>query len=515
MTDDPNATGGRPDDRPFERHGDIPPESGAAVPPQADPGTVVGSDWEDTQAYTPVPEPRPAWESRSWNERSAEGWQARPAGPAQDDTPPQSVNRIDQPVWGAPAPQRPWSSDPRSAWTAPAARVVSGPVREPRRSSTFGPVIAASLLAAVLASGGTYLALDASGAFDRRATGTQPPSGVSTNTNNQPVTIDESSAVIDAAAKVSPAVVRITVQGAETDPLGGEIPREGVGSGVIYDSRGWILTNRHVVADSETLTVELKDGRELEGRVYGIDTLTDLAIVRIEGTDLPSAPVGDSSSLQVGQLVIAIGSPLGTYSNTVTSGIVSATGRTITVDDGDILRNLIQTDAAINPGNSGGPLLDAVGNVIGINTAVARDSNGIGFAIPINIARPIMQQALAGAELARPFIGINFVMLDRQLVEDHGVGVEQGAWVRNLDPQTGEPSDDNAIRAGGPAEAAGVETGDIIVSIEGVTIDTEHPLDAVLSQFAPGQTVALAVIRDGTRQVIPVQLGTRPPDLEP
>jgi S1-C subfamily serine protease len=284
---------------------------------------------------------------------------------------------------------------------------------------------------------------------------------------------------------------------------------------VIYDNRGWILTNRHVVADSETLLVELKDGRDFEGTVYGIDTLTDLAIVKIEGADLPVAPVGDSSELRVGQLTIAIGSPLGTYSNTVTSGIVSATGRTITVEDGTVLRNLIQTDAAINPGNSGGPLLDAIGNVIGINTAVARDSNGIGFAIPINIARPIMQQALAGEELARPFIGIQFVMLDRQYVEDHDLTVDQGAWVRTIDPQTGELTDAEAVRSDGPARAAGVETYDIIVAIEGVTIDEEHPLDAVLSQFAPGQTVNLTIVRDGSRQVLPVQLGTRPPDLEP
>jgi S1-C subfamily serine protease len=180
-----------------------------------------------------------------------------------------------------------------------------------------------------------------------------------------------------------------------------------------------------------------------------------------------------------------------------------------------VLRNLIQTDAAINPGNSGGPLLDAAGNVIGINTAVARDSNGIGFAIPINIARPIMQQALAGEELARPFIGIQFVTLDRQSVEDNNLEVDEGAWVRILDPQTGRATSENAIRAGGPAEAAGIETDDVIVAIEGVAIDQEHPLDAVLSQFAPGQTVELTVIRDGVTRSIPVQLGTRPQDLEP
>ena len=142
--------------------------------------------------------------------------------------------------------------------------------------------------------------------------------------------------------------------------------------GVIFDSNGWILTNHHVVEGGEKFDVELKDGRVLSGTVYGIDTLTDLAIVKVDATGLPTAAIGESDALKVGQLVVAIGSPLGTYSNSVTSGIVSAKGRSITTDSNESLTNLIQTDAAINPGNSGGPLLDAGGNVIGINTAIAQ-----------------------------------------------------------------------------------------------------------------------------------------------
>ena len=187
------------------------------------------------------------------------------------------------------------------------------------------------------------------------------------------------------------------------------MPEQGIGSGVIFDPNGWILTNKHVVTGSDELTVKLKDGREFAGTVYGVDTLTDLAIVKVEGKDLPSAKIGDSGTIRVGQLAIAIGSPLGTYTNTVTAGIVSALGRSIDVESGRI-NNLIQTDTAINPGNSGGPLLDATGAVIGINTAVARTAEGIGFAIPINIAKPIMQQALAGKELERPWIGIRYTL---------------------------------------------------------------------------------------------------------
>ena len=422
-------------------------------------------DWEESRAYSPAPEPWPAW--------------------TRADAPP-----VRDPV----------------------ARPAVVPVEPHRRSPGVGTVVLASLISAVLASGGTFLALDAAGVLDRTATPSSVGNGSTVGTN-QPLKLSESSAIIAAAAKVGPAVVRIVVEGTDPTVIGGVIP-EGVGSGVIYDSRGWILTNRHVVTDSTSLVVELKDGREFDGRVYGIDTLTDLAIVKIEATELPTAPIGDSGELQVGQLTIAIGSPLGTYSNTVTSGIVSATGRRIQVEDGTIITNLIQTDAAINPGNSGGPLIDAIGNVIGINTAVARDSNGIGFAIPINIARPIMQQALAGTELARPYIGIKFMPIDTQLALDLRLPVSAGALVRVLDADN-QPTGEAAVIANGPGAQAGIVEGDIITAIEGVTIDTEHPLDAVLSQFAPGQTVSLAIIRGNNRELVSVMLGTRPPNLQP
>jgi S1-C subfamily serine protease len=419
-------------------------------------------EWEETRVYSPVPEPRPAW--------------------TQADAPP-----LRDPV------------------SRPAVVAV-----EPRRRTPgVGTVVLASLISATLASGGTFLALDAAGVLDRPATPSSVGNGNTVGTG-QSVTLEESSAIIDAAAKVGPAVVRIVVAGTDASAIGGVIP-EGVGSGVIYDSRGWILTNRHVVANSRSLVVELKDGREFDGSVYGIDTLTDLAIVKIEATDLPAAPIGDSGELRVGQLTIAIGSPLGTYSNTVTSGIVSATGRRIQVQDGSFITNLIQTDAAINPGNSGGPLIDSIGNVIGINTAVALDSNGIGFAIPINIARPIMQQALAGATLSRPYIGIRFMPIDAQLASDLKLPVAAGALVRVLNADN-QPTGEDAVIANGPGAQGGIREGDVVVGIEGVTIDTEHPLDAVLSQFAPGQTVTVALVRGTGRLTVSVMLGTRPPN---
>lgn len=422
----------------------------------------------DSASYTPAPEPRSEWTQARWQ-----------------DPAPTPARTPEHWFESAPAPR---------VTTAPQARRIG-----------IGTVLAASLLSAVLASGGTFAALSASGALDRPA----PTGGANADPAivRQPVTIEESSAIVDVASRASPAVVRIRltpIADAETaEPCVGEV----CGSGVIFDANGWILTNRHVVAGSDTLTVELKDGTRYEGKVYGVDTLTDLAIVKVEATGLPAATIGNSDDLRVGQLVVAIGSPLGTFTNTVTSGIVSATGREI-VTDGGRLDNLIQTDAAINPGNSGGPLLDASGSVIGINTAIARDSNGIGFSIPINIARPLMAQAVAGKELQRPYIGIRYQTIDAHLAKKHSLPVGDGAWINPVDDSTGP-----GVVAGSPAARAGIQVGDIIVAIEDVPIDTEHPLNAVLSQFAPGDTVAVRILRGGETITVRVTLGVRPSDL--
>ncbi|MHB8893027.1 MAG: S1C family serine protease [Candidatus Limnocylindrales bacterium] len=366
-------------------------------------------------------------------------------------------------------------------------------------------MIAASLLSAILASGGTVLILDQTGALDRPIAASTTGNGQQAN-SQQPVSIDESSAVIDAAAKVGPAVVKITVAGQSSDPFG-NLPTEGIGSGLIYDASGWILTNRHVVSGADTLVVELKDGRRFDGRVYGIDTLTDLAIVKVDAAGLPTAPIGKSDGLKIGQLVVAIGSPLGTYSFSVTSGIVSGKGRDIQVDDGTRISNLIQTDAAINPGNSGGPLVDAAGSVVGVNTAVATDSSGIGFAIPIDIARPIMEQAVRGEALSRPWIGIRFESINLQVKEDRSLTVDNGALVTN------SGGSDAAVVADSPAAKAGIQDGDIILALNGIRIDQEHPLNVLLVQFSPRDTIELDILRAGTSMKVNVTLGTRPGDL--
>jgi S1-C subfamily serine protease len=195
----------------------------------------------------------------------------------------------------------------------------------------------------------------------------------------------------------------------------------------------------------------------------------------------------------------------------VTTGIISATGRTVQLSTTLRLTNLIQTDAAINPGNSGGPLLDAAGDVVGINTAVERDSTGIGFAIPIDIARPIMRQALMGEPLARPYLGIRYQQIDLKLKTEKSLSVDHGALIGPATDASGATLP--AITPSSPAEAAGLKDGDIVLTIEDQTIDSEHPLDAILTSFAPGQTVTMKVLRGTDELTIKVTLGTRPNDL--
>jgi S1-C subfamily serine protease len=431
-------------------------------------------------------------------------------------TPPAEPAR---PQWAAPPPE----AVTPSHWIEPVA--VPPPASAPtaaeggRRSSIVGPLLAVALIAAILTSAGELLVLQAAGVF--------APDAVPAAVTGQPVgqttvQLNEESAVIRAAAAVSPAIVTITshtagTTGSNSDPGTGNndpftLPETGIGSGIIYDPAGWILTNRHVVSGSDAVTVKLKDGREFQGSTYGIDTLTDLAIVKIEGSDLPVAPLGDSTKLEIGQLAIAIGSPLGDFENSVTTGVVSATGRTIQVTDEATgqprrLRNLIQTDAAINPGNSGGALVDSLGQVIGVNTAVAGSAQGIGFAIPIEIAKPLLKQATAGQPLSRPYIGISYQSVDPTLKRTANLPIDYGAWIS---PTSGA----SGISAGSPAQQAGLKDDDIITAIEGQRIDVGHPLEDVLVRYRPGDTITLTVLRDGSMVDVKVTLGTRPSGLE-
>jgi S1-C subfamily serine protease len=395
---------------------------------------------------------------------------------------------------------QPAGSTPERWFEPPQAAAPQGEHRPSTSRGLVGALLATSLVGAVLGGGGTFLVLRETGAFDASVASANPAGAINVSVQS------ESSAIIAAVSKVGPSVVTVVARQAT-----GEID----GSGIVYDGAGWILTNKHVVAGATAIDVRLKDGRDFTGTLYGVDTLTDLAIVKIAGASgLSPAPIGTSSGLQVGQLAIAIGSPLGVdYSNSVTTGIVSALGRDITVTSdsglagGTNLHGLIQTDAAISAGNSGGPLVDDSGRVIGVTTTMANTAQGIGFAIPIDIAKPIMQQALAGTKLSRPFIGISYIALDASFAAKNNLALDHGAWVHKEDANGNSVE---AVVADGPAARAGIKTGDIITAIEGQQIDATHPLEDMLVQYAPGRTVSIELFRGGQYQTLRVTLGTRP-----
>lgn len=450
----------RPDDADQTRRHDLPASEPASEP-------VIEPLAPIVERYTPQPEPRSDWSRR-------------------DD------------VAATPTQERWYEPAPQTAPVATTATAASGP-----RNGT-GTIVAAALLSAVLASGGTLLALGATGALDRDEP-TQTSATGQTVGSARPVTIDESSATIDVAATVSPAVVRITT--GDLTPDLGVIPSTGVGSGVIYDSDGWILTNRHVVEGSDEMQVELNDGQVLSGTVYGIDTLTDLAIVKVEATDLPTAAVGSSGALKVGQLVIAIGSPLGTYSNSVTSGIVSATGRSITTDDGQNLNNLIQTDAAINPGNSGGPLLDSAGHLIGVNTQIASPSGasaGVGFAIPVDEVNWVVPELIQHGRLRRPTLGVQLAdpSIEQRLKID-------GALI--LAVIGGSGAAEAGLRPTTQNRLGNITYGDIIIAIDGQPVRSSADVPLALERRQPGETVKLKIRRGRAEQEVSVKLAAPAP----
>ena len=394
----------------------------------------------------------------------------------------------------APIPARSdsWSSAP--AWSTRRSLPTEPPEPPPARRPRLAGFVAIALAAGLVSGSLSGLAVVNLVGIEQPGTTTLPP-----GENVSQVTLEETSAVINAVASVAPAVVTI-VAGQAT---GGS----GTGSGFIFDPDGWILTNRHVAAGAESLTVTLADSRIFEATLIGTDTLTDLAIIKIDASDLPTAPIGASAALEVGQLAIAIGYPLGEYRDTVTTGVVSGLGRQIRASDGtssEDLNHLIQTDAAINPGNSGGPLVNSVGQVIGINTAVATSAQGIGFAIPIDFAKPIMALALGGEELARPWVGVYYTMITLQIAAELDLSVEEGALI-----DTG-PNGAPAVFAGSPGEAAGLQAGDIIIALGGRRVEEGHDLATLLLPYRPGDVVALTVLRGGEELEIEVTLGTLP-----
>ncbi len=292
----------------------------------------------------------------------------------------------------------------------------------------------------------------------------------------------------------------------------------GGGSGFIVTSDGLVVTNRHVVNDPKAdYTVILSDGRELKGEVIGKDTLNDLAVIQIKSKDgaqkvssLPVLEFGDSDVLRVGQRVLAVGNALGEYQNTVTAGIISATGRHITASDragaAESLSGLLQTDAAINPGNSGGPLVNMKGQVIGVNVAIAASANNIGFAIPFNDVRPVIESVQKHGKVIRPFIGVRYqILTDDKAKELQLQGVTDGALLVG-DEGKGE----FAVIPGGPGDKAGLKKGDVILEVDGKKITQDYSLQHSIRNKNPGDKVTLKVWTSGKTVEKTLTLGETP-----
>jgi S1-C subfamily serine protease len=285
---------------------------------------------------------------------------------------------------------------------------------------------------------------------------------------------------------------------------------QGTGSGFILSASGQILTNAHVVEGAKTVQVTLRDGREFEGKVVGIDSVTDVAVVKIDAINLPAVQIGSTQNLAPGQWAIAIGNPLG-LDNTVTAGIISALGRSSNqVGIPDKRVQFIQTDAAINPGNSGGPLLNDRGEVIGMNTAIRANAQGLGFAIPIETAKHIADQLFATGQVQHPFLGIQMVELSPEMVDR--MNQEQQLNIQ-IDAD-GEPGVlIVGVMPNSPASAAGLEVGDVIRAIEGEPVDSPPDVQSRVEASKIGDTLNLDIHRDGRDQTIGVKPAAMPPDL--
>lgn len=323
------------------------------------------------------------------------------------------------------------------------------------------------------------------------------------------VLVQESSAVTDVVKKVSPSVVSITSTGTVSSFFGTS-QVQGAGSGIIVTSDGLIMTNQHVVADTGAkYTVFTSDGKQYSATVVARNSLNDVAFVRISAKGLKPANLGDSSTLVVGQSVVAIGNALGQFQNTATQGIISGLGRPIVAGDSgsgsssESLQDLIQTDAAINPGNSGGPLVNLEGQVIGMNTAIAGNAQNIGFAIPINEIKNLVSNVAKDGKLNQPYLGVRYMPITKDLATQQNLSVNQGAYV--IGDETNP-----AVVPGGPADKAGLASGDIIVKVNSDNITDQVSLTALISKYKVGDTVNLTIIRGGKTQTIAATLQAAP-----
>ncbi|TSC96368.1 MAG: protease [Parcubacteria group bacterium Athens1014_10] len=283
----------------------------------------------------------------------------------------------------------------------------------------------------------------------------------------------------------------------------------GWGSGFIISQDGMVLTNKHVVSDEEAeYTIVTNDGEKYKAEILAVDPTNDIAIIKVEAKNLIPVELGDSDKLQAGQTVVAIGNALGEYRNTVTQGVISGIGRTIVAGDtlgrSETLENVIQTDAAINPGNSGGPLIDLNGKVIGINTAVSQSGQLIGFAIPVNEAKAVIENVKKYGRIVRPYLGVRYLIINEAIAKANNLSVNYGALI-----QRGQNAVDLAVIPGSPADKAGLLENDIILEVNGQKINEKRSLAKEISKYKPGDEIELKILSKGKEKKVKAKLEER------
>lgn len=315
--------------------------------------------------------------------------------------------------------------------------------------------------------------------------------------------------ISDIAEKVSKSVVSIVTSSKTTDMFGQSYDSAAAGTGIIVTSDGYILTNKHVINGASRVTVVLDDGTTYEDvKVVATDPLNDVAYLKIDDvSDLTAATLGDSKTVSVGQQVIAIGNALGQYQNTVTAGIISGTGRSVTASDGtshtETLSDMIQTDAAINSGNSGGPLVNAAGEVIGINTATSTSAENMGFAIPVSSVKGMLSQLIETGKAERTYLGVYSLEITPEVAKAYNLPVDEGVYLYSS-------SSYSAIIKDSPAAKAGLKDKDIITKVNGTSVGASGSLANIIGEYKPGDTVQLTVIRDGKELAVNVTLDGYP-----
>lgn len=382
------------------------------------------------------------------------------------------------------------------------ATATTPPPQSPKKSSKPLIVTLVSVFGAII-----LLALGiVGGVLVTRNLGPNATPSLSSGIDGNKTVTDQESSIASVAERVGPSVVSIVTETRSTNPYYGASSGQAAGTGIIVSADGYVMTNNHVLESATDVSVVDSEGELYDDvTIIGRDPLNDVAFLKIKSDkEFTAATLGNSSTIRTGQQVVAIGNALGQYSNTVTSGIISGTGRPITASSGDgvteSLTDLIQTDASINPGNSGGPLVNMSGQVIGINTAIVEDANGIGFAIPINATKGILAGVLETGKVSRAYLGVNYITVTPDVAREYNLDVDEGAYVYS---ESGNP-----VVSGSPAAQAGLKEGDIIIKINDQTVGENGSLSSILGEYRPGDKITITYLRDGREQTTSATLGT-------